>query len=163
MFEFDEAKSKSDKDKHGIDFLEAQALWDDPYLYKYRPRPWMSHVTLLSESLRASTGLRSSHIEVIAFASFPCVGLAPKRWRSMKAEAFDRKFESDQDIIDDLDLENASRPRLQARRVNVDFPGWMVDELDQEARRLGVTRQSIIKVWLAERLEQTASKTHRSG
>lgn len=75
----------------------------------------------------------------------------------MKAEAFDRKFESGKDIIGDLDLEKASRPRLKARRVNVDFPGWMIDELDREAKRLGVTRQSVIKIWLSERLEQAAS------
>lgn len=75
----------------------------------------------------------------------------------MKATTFDRKFESDEDIIADLDLEKASRPRLQSRRVNVDFPSWMIDELDREAKRLGVTRQSIIKVWLSERLEQSAS------
>lgn len=75
----------------------------------------------------------------------------------MRAEAFDRKFESGQDIIEDLDLEKASRPRLEARRVNVDFPSWMVDELDKEARRLGVTRQSVIKVWLSERLERSSS------
>jgi hypothetical protein len=75
----------------------------------------------------------------------------------MKAKAFDRKFESGQDVIGDLDLEKATRPRLKARRVNVDFPGWMIDELDKEAKRLGVTRQSVIKVWLSERLEKTAS------
>jgi hypothetical protein len=75
----------------------------------------------------------------------------------MKAKAFDRKFESGQDVIDDLKLEKAIRPRLKARRVNVDFPSWMIDELDKEAKRLGVTRQSVIKVWLSERLEQAAS------
>ena len=75
----------------------------------------------------------------------------------MKADAFDRKFESDQDIIDDLDLEKASRPRLNVRHANVDFPGWMVDELDRQAKRLDVTCQSIIKVWLSERLEQPVS------
>ncbi len=72
----------------------------------------------------------------------------------MKAEAFDRKFDSGKDIIADLDLDKASRPRLATRRVNVDFPGWMIDELDREAKRLGVSRQSVIKVWLSERLEQ---------
>lgn len=77
----------------------------------------------------------------------------------MKAKTFDRKFESDEDIINDLDLDKASRPRLQSRRVNVDFPGWMVDELDREAARLGVTRQSVIKVWLSERLERSAATT----
>lgn len=75
----------------------------------------------------------------------------------MKAKAFDRKFESGADIVADLDLARASRPQLAQKRVNVDFPNWMVDRLDKEARRLGVTRQSVIKVWLSERLEQTAS------
>ncbi|TAN03664.1 MAG: CopG family transcriptional regulator [Rhodanobacteraceae bacterium] len=76
----------------------------------------------------------------------------------MKAKAFDRKFESGADIIADLDLARASRPQLVQKRVNVDFPNWMVDRLDKEAKRLGVTRQSVIKVWLSERLEQTASQ-----
>ena len=75
----------------------------------------------------------------------------------MKAKTFDRKFESGADVIADLDLAGASRPQLAQKRVNVDFPNWMIDRLDKEARRLGVTRQSVIKVWLSERLEQTAS------
>ena len=74
----------------------------------------------------------------------------------MKAKAFDRKFESGADVVGDLDLARASRPQLAQKRVNVDFPNWMIDRLDKEARRLGVTRQSVIKVWLSERLEQTA-------
>lgn len=73
----------------------------------------------------------------------------------MKAKTFDRKFDADEDIIEALDLAQASRPRLKSRRVNVDFPEWMVEELDREAKKLGVTRQSMIKVWLSERLEQT--------
>ena len=77
------------------------------------------------------------------------------RLRVMKANKFDSDFESGKDITDALDLTKAKRP-LQ-KRVNVDFPSWMVDGLDREAGRLGVTRQSIIKVWLAERLEQTVS------
>lgn len=76
----------------------------------------------------------------------------------MKAEDFDRKFdEGKEDIIDDLDLSSIRRPNREVRRVNVDFPGWMVNALDREAGRLGVTRQSIIKVWIAERLERKAS------
>lgn len=75
----------------------------------------------------------------------------------MKAETFDRKFESGEDITADLDLIRVSRPRLEQKRVNVDFPGWMIDALDKEARRLGVTRQSIIKLWLSERLEKTTT------
>jgi len=75
----------------------------------------------------------------------------------MKADEFDAKFESGDDVTGDLDLSKARRPLHKQRRVNVDFPDWMVESLDREANRLGVTRQSIIKVWLAERLEQTAS------
>ena len=76
----------------------------------------------------------------------------------MKASEFDKKFDDGvEDIMDDLDLSTATRPLRDARRVNVDFPVWMVESLDREAHRLGVTRQSIIKVWIAERLEQKAS------
>ncbi len=76
----------------------------------------------------------------------------------MKAEDFDRKFdEGKEDIIDDLDLSSIRRPNREPRRVNVDFPKWMVDALDREAGRLGVTRQSIIKIWIADRLERKAS------
>mgnify|MGYP001548044632 CR=1 FL=1 len=73
----------------------------------------------------------------------------------MKAKDFDKKFDQGkEDILDDLDLASAKRPNQTPRRVNVDFPEWMIASLDKEAARLGVTRQSIIKVWLAERLER---------
>ncbi|GAL14603.1 helix-turn-helix protein CopG family [Vibrio astriarenae] len=68
----------------------------------------------------------------------------------MKAHDFDSKFESDQDILGDLDLSQAKRPMQKHKRVNVDFPAWMLEALDREASRVGVTRQSIIKIWLAE-------------
>jgi hypothetical protein len=70
----------------------------------------------------------------------------------MKAKTFDRKFDSGDKIVDQLDLSKARRVGTDAKRVNVDFPAWMVDSLDREARRLGVTRQSLIKFWLAEKL-----------
>lgn len=74
----------------------------------------------------------------------------------MKAKDFDKKFNANKsDIIDELDLSTARRPNQEQKRVNVDFPVWMIESLDKEASRLGVTRQSIIKVWLAERLEST--------
>ncbi len=76
----------------------------------------------------------------------------------MKAKEFDRKFdEGAEEIIDALDLSKAKRSMQKQRRVNVDFPGWMIESLDKEASRVGVTRQSIIKVWLAERLEALAA------
>ena len=72
----------------------------------------------------------------------------------MKASEFDKKFNDGESVSTELDITRARRPGEEARRVNVDFPAWMVASLDKEARRLGVTRQSIIKMWLAERLQQ---------
>jgi hypothetical protein len=74
----------------------------------------------------------------------------------MKARKFDSDFDSGKDISNSLDLSKIRKPNQEQKRVNVDFPAWMIDSLDKEAARLGVTRQSIIKVWLAERLEETA-------
>lgn len=75
----------------------------------------------------------------------------------MKSRAFDRKFnENKADIVGDLDLSTLRHPNQEQKRVNVDFPVWIVDSLDKEASRVGVTRQSIIKLWLAERLEELA-------
>lgn len=75
----------------------------------------------------------------------------------MSTEEFDARFDAGEDVTSALDLSAAQRPGLQQRRVNVDFPSWMIEMLDREAKRLGVTRQSVIKVWIAERLE------HRDG
>jgi hypothetical protein len=72
----------------------------------------------------------------------------------MKAKDFEEKFDAnEEDLISNLDLSSVKRVNQQQKRVNVDFPIWMIESLDKEASRLGVTRQSIIKVWLAERLE----------
>ena len=73
---------------------------------------------------------------------------------SIEAKEFDRKFDNGENIDEYLDLDKAVRPRQEQKRVNVDFPVWMIDQLDKEARKLGVTRQSIIKFWLAERLKE---------
>jgi len=72
----------------------------------------------------------------------------------MKAKDFDRKFDDGrEEIVDDLDLSTARRVNQEQKRINVDFPAWVVEALDREASRIGVTRQSIIKVWLVERLQ----------
>ena len=76
-----------------------------------------------------------------------------KRSIFMKAREFDRRFDSGEDISKYLDMTKARRPEQEHKRVNVDFPLWMIHLLDKEARRLGVPRQSIIKVWIADRLE----------
>ena len=75
----------------------------------------------------------------------------------MKAKNFEQQFDDGVDLTASLDLSKAKRVLQEQRRVNVDFPTWMIDSLDREASKLGVTRQSVIKVWLAERLEATAS------
>ena len=73
----------------------------------------------------------------------------------MKANEFDKKFDDDKtDIINNLDLSTLKRPNQTQKRINVDFPTWVIDSLDREASRIGVTRQSIIKLWLVERLEE---------
>ena len=75
----------------------------------------------------------------------------------MKADEFDKRFDAGEDITDALDVAAVRWPLQNMRRVNVDFPRWMVESLDREAERLGVTRQSLIKIWIAERIGQLAS------
>lgn len=75
----------------------------------------------------------------------------------MKATRFDQKFDSGEKVLEHLDLRRAHRPGIDVKRVNVDFPQWMVQSIDRQARRLGITRQSLIKMWLAERLEAHAA------
>jgi hypothetical protein len=74
----------------------------------------------------------------------------------MKAKDFEKKFDDNEDISIYLDVSKAHRPEQVQKRVNVDFPLWMIHQLDKEAKRLGVPRQSIIKVWVAERLKKAA-------
>jgi len=71
----------------------------------------------------------------------------------MKANEFDKIFDDGGDISGELNLNRAQRPGLKSKRVNVDFPEWMIHLLDQESKKLGITRQSIIKVWIAEKLQ----------
>ncbi|WP_054030389.1 type II toxin-antitoxin system BrnA family antitoxin [Desulfatitalea tepidiphila] len=75
----------------------------------------------------------------------------------MKAKQLDKKFDEGKSVIDQLDLSKARRPNQEQKRVNVDFPLWMIQSLDKEAKRLGVPRQAIIKIWLAERLNKSAA------
>ncbi len=76
----------------------------------------------------------------------------------MKAQAFDEAFEAGDDLLQHLDLAKATRPGLTAKRVNVDFPAWLLKALDLEAARAGVARQALIKVWLAERIKVEAAR-----
>ena len=153
-FEFDPAKSASNLEKHGIGFDAVQAIWQDVMRVEVPARTaderrwlvvgqidgkhWSVVVTYREQRVRIISARRSRKEEA------PC----------MKAEEFDRKFDDGEDVTGDLDLAAIRRPALEQRRVNVDFPSWMIESLDREARRLGVTRQSIIKLWIADRLEK---------
>jgi len=71
----------------------------------------------------------------------------------MKAKEFDEIFDkNEEDIVDYLDLSNTKRPNLEPKRINIDFPSWMVKRLDEEAQHIGVSRQAVIKTWLAEKI-----------
>jgi hypothetical protein len=74
----------------------------------------------------------------------------------MKAKKFDEKFELGEDLTDDLDFSKARRVNQEARRVNIDFPAWVVKDLDKHSKRLGITRQALVKVWIAEKLKESA-------
>ncbi len=74
----------------------------------------------------------------------------------MKAEEFDKRFDEGEDVSEHLDLSKSRRPAQEQKRVNVDFPLWMIQLLDKEAKRLGVPRQAIIKLWVAERLKKAS-------
>ena len=76
----------------------------------------------------------------------------------MKTQKFEQQFDEDVDITASLDLSKSRRVLQDRKRVNVDLPTWMIDALDREASKLGVTRQSVIKVWLVERLDATSSE-----
>lgn len=81
-----------------------------------------------------------------------------KKKPTITAEEFDRRFDDGKNISDFLDWDSARRPGLEQRRVNVDLPSWMISELDKQASLIGVTRQSIIKVWLSERIKTEKSE-----
>ena len=76
----------------------------------------------------------------------------------MQVKEFEARFDAGEDLTEALDLSQAKRVQQVQKRVNVDFPTWMIDSLDREASRMGVTRQSVIKVWRAERLTASAAK-----
>jgi hypothetical protein len=72
----------------------------------------------------------------------------------MKAKQFDEKFELGEDLTDDLDFSKARRVNQESKRVNIDFPAWVVKDLDKHSKRLGITRQALVKVWIAEKLKE---------
>jgi len=80
-----------------------------------------------------------------------------KKKVTITAEELDRRFDDGEDISQFLDWSKATRPHLKQRRVNVDLPLWMINTLDLEAKRVGVTRQSVVKMWLSDRIKAEQS------
>ena len=76
----------------------------------------------------------------------------------MNPEELERKFDAGEDVLEYFDLSTLKRPGLEVKRVNVDFPQWMIDALDREAQRLGIHRQAVIKTWIAQHLDQQVEK-----
>ena len=85
-----------------------------------------------------------------------------KKGFMMKAEELDELFDNGEDITQYLDMSTLTKNQTQTKKVNVDFPEWVINSLDQEAKRIGVTRQSIIKIWIAERLKEEAEHLRAS-
>jgi hypothetical protein len=104
----------------------------------------------------ANTGRRSGQSAAERSASSPSGARDRKKSAFTTAAELDRAFDDGENVLDAFDVENARRPGLEPRRVNVDFPSWVVEALDRQADRLGVTRQALIKLWIAERLEKAA-------
>jgi len=144
-FEFDEAKSRANAVKHGLDFLAAQALWLDELRIEVPARTEDESRFLVIGQIAGKYYSAVITYREQRFGSSRYDDPGKKRWPSMKAEEFDRKFDAGDDVTDVLDLSAARRPGQEVRRVNVDFPAWMVESLDREAKRLGVTRQSVIR------------------
>ena len=86
-----------------------------------------------------------------------------KKKDTITAEEFDRRFDRGEDISEYLDWSRARRPKLEQRRVNLDLPTWMIDTLDLEAKRVGVTRQSIMKMWLSDRIKAEQGVAENAG
>ena len=89
--------------------------------------------------------------------------------KKITAKEFDEKFDNNEDIDEFLDfstairLKNIKKLKIETRKVNVDFPEWIINSLDEEAKKIGVTRQSIIKVWIAERLKEETKNTQQAS
>ncbi len=70
------------------------------------------------------------------------------------AKELDEKFDNGEDVSEYFDWSSARSIHEKPQRVNIDFPSWVVNRLDRESKRLGVSRQALVKLWIAERLEK---------
>ncbi len=154
VFEWDQDKSKLNEGKHGISFYEAQNLWLDPFGISYPARkvlgePRFFHFALYNEKLWAAIyTTRNSKIRIISVRRVRIMKGNTIMAKKIKDIELDKKFDDGEDISEFIDIDNP------IKRVNVDFPIWMLDRLDEEAKRLGINRQALIKTWLNQVLEK---------
>ena len=81
----------------------------------------------------------------------------------MKASQLDKKFdENKEDILEYFDTSKIKMINEKQRRVNIDFPEWMIQSLDKEAKHIGVSRQAVIKMWIADKLKSLNLQIHSS-
>lgn len=157
QFEYDPKKSQINNEKHGIDFDKAQELWTDTDRIEIESIQQLDELRALvigvieGKIWTAITTIRNRKVRIIS------VRRAKKKkecyMKTISAKEIDKKFDAGEDVLEYFDTENIRKPGLEQRRVNVDFPAWMIEHLDYEAKRLGVARQALIKFWIAERLK----------
>lgn len=165
-FEYDPAKSASNKTKHGLDFEEAKALWADDNLLEVPVLGAGEERFLVIGAIQGKlwTGVityRGGVVRIISVRRSRKTRLSTMSHDKISAEEFDRRFEAGEDISGHVDWNAARRPNRQTQRVNVDFPVWMVDSLDREAAHLGVSRQALVKVWIANCLARESHSLRR--
>lgn len=155
-FEYDPTKSQANLIKHGIDFIQAQQLWLDQELLviQVMTEPEKRYLAIGKIGIKHWSAIfteRNGNIRLISVRR-----AKKKRFFIMRNNInhneFDQKFDNNEDISEFLDLSTATRVNQQIKRVNVDFPSWMVERLDQQASYLNVPRQALIKLWIAEKL-----------
>jgi len=152
-FEYDKTKSSINKSKHNIDFKEAQKLWDDPYSFELP-----SEQSADEERFLVLGKIDSKNYTAIITYRDTNIRIMKRRLNCMKASELDKKFDDNQeDILDYFDRSKIKMINEEPKRVNIDFPLWMVQSLDREAKHVGVSRQAVIKMWLAEKLQSLNS------
>jgi uncharacterized protein len=165
-FEFDPAKSAANKQKHGIDFVTAQELWQDIDRTEVPARSAAEKRKLLIARLGGKLWTavfteRGRNVRLISVAAPETKNkeLMSRQKTKTKTTAanLEARFDAGEVVSDYFDFSRATRPGHKKSRVNVDFPIWMIRKLDLVAGRHGIAQQALIKTWLAERLKAEAA------
>jgi hypothetical protein len=157
QFDFDAAKSLTNKKKHGIDFIEGRHLWLDPQRIIIKAKIKDTEWPLL-HSMLGNIGQEFIEYVMQAFALYPYAAHAHQKRFYMQefisAEEFDRLFNANAgDITPYLDLQSAVRLGLESSHMEFDLPQWMKMRLEQEAAKIGIPADALLKTWLAEKLD----------